>query len=155
VDQARCDQTRSIGYYFTQKRQKGQTGSIVPRYGHYVIEVVYEVEDKEMTTDNKRYAIIDIGVNNLMAVTFNTGHQPILVEGKPLKSINQYYNKKKAKWMSFVKGKRTSKRIEKLTLKRNLKIKDYLHKITTKLVNHLASLHLSKVYVGWNEGIKP
>lgn len=127
---------------------------IVPRYGHYVIEVVYEVEDKDIVADNKRYAAIDIGVNNLMAVTFNTGNQPILVEGKPLKSINQYYNKKKAKSMSFIGDKGTSKRIEKLTIKRNLKVKDYLHKTTTKLVNHIASLNLSKVYIGWNKGIK-
>lgn len=128
---------------------------IVPKYGHYVIEVVYEVEDALLKTDNKKYGAIDIGVNNLMAVTFNTGNQPILAEGKPLKSINQYYNKKKAKLMSFVGDKANSKRIEKLTVKRNLKVKDYLHKTTTKLVNHLASLNISKVYIGWNKGIKP
>ena len=127
---------------------------IVPRYGHYVIEVVYQVEDTPIKADNKKYAAIDIGVNNLMAVTFNTGNQPILVEGKPLKSINQYYNKKKAKLMSFLGGKGNSKRIEKLTLKRNNKVKDYLHKTTTKLVNHIASLNISKIYIGWNKGIK-
>ena len=38
--------------------------------------------------------------------------------------------------------------------KRKWKIKDYLHKTTTKLVNHIASQNISKVYVGWNEGIK-
>ena len=137
--------------------RKGRTVKvvrIVSKYAHYIIEVVYEVEDTPLKDDNKRYAAIDIGVNNLMAVTFNTGDVPILVEGRPLKSINQYYNKKKGKFMSFIGGKGTSKRLEKLTLKRNNKVKDYLHKTTNKLVNHIASLNISKVYVGWNKGIK-
>jgi len=127
---------------------------IVPRYGFYVIEVVYERVAPKEVSDNKRYASVDVGVNNLMAVTFNTGNQPVLVEGKPLKSINQYYNKEKARLMSFVGDKGNSKSIKKLTAKRNLKIKDYLHKATTKLVNHIAKLKLSKVYLGWNDGIK-
>jgi len=100
---------------------------IVPRYGFYVIEVVYEVATPSEVADNKRYSSIDIGVNNLLAVTFNTGDQPILVAGKPLKSINQYFNKEKARLMSFVGDRGSSKRIEKLTTKRNFKVKDYLH----------------------------
>lgn len=127
---------------------------IIPRYGYYVIEVVYEVLEVEQLPDNKRYAAIDIGVNNLMAVTFNTGDIPILVNGRPLKSMNQFFNKKRAKLMSFVGDRGTSNRIKKLTAKRNRKIKDYLHKNTTMLVNHIASLNISSVYVGWNEGIK-
>ncbi len=127
---------------------------IVPRYGYYVIEVVYRVQEKQSNTDNKRYAAIDVGVNNLMAVTFNTGNKPLLINGRPLKSVNQFYNKRKAELMSFVGDKGTSNRIQKLTAKRNFKVKDYLHKQTRLLVNHIASLDVSKVYIGWNQGIK-
>lgn len=141
------------GIKLPRKGRKIKIVRIVPRFGYYVIEVVYEVKEPQLI-ENKRFAAIDLGVNNLMAVTFNTGDRPILVEGRPLKSMNQFFNKERAKLMSFVGDKGTSKRIEKLTVKRNFKIKDYLHKATTKLANHIASLNISKVYIGWNEGIK-
>lgn len=51
--------------------------------------------------------------------------------------------------MSYVGGKGTSNQLKRLTRKRNSRIKDYLHKKTTLLVNHLAELNVSKVYIGW------
>ena len=137
-----------------RKGRKIKLVRIVPRYGNYVIEVVYEIEDVKPKLDNQRYASIDIGVNNLMAVVFNTGDIPLLINGKPLKSINQFFNKQRATLMSYIGDKGTSKRIEQLTAKRNTKVKDYLHKQTTWLVNHLATLNITTLYVGWNKGIK-
>ena len=139
---------------FQERAEKIKLVRIVPRYGNYVIEVVYEIEDVKPKLDNQRYASIDIGVNNLMAVVFNTGDIPLLINGKPLKSINQFFNKQRATLMSYIGDKGTSKRIEQLTAKRNTKVKDYLHKQTTWLVNHLATLNITTLYVGWNKGIK-
>ena len=93
---------------------------IVPQYGHYVIEVIYEKQQKpKKKIHSQKIASIDIGLNNLGALTFSHKQAPILINGKPLKSTNQYFNKKKAKLMSFIGNKGTSKKIEKLTLKRN------------------------------------
>lgn len=68
---------------------------IVKRTGCYVVYSVYSVEENSYN-DNGNIAAIDLGLNNLAAVTFSTNVRPILINGKPLKSINQYYNKKKS-----------------------------------------------------------
>lgn len=70
---------------------------IVPKLKHYVIEVVYERACATTQLDRDRKAAIDIGVDNLAAVTSNhKGFRPILVNGKHVKSVNQFYNKRKA-----------------------------------------------------------
>ena len=127
---------------------------IVPRTHHYVIEVVYLVKEKTHH-DNGKYASIDLGLNNLATVAFNDGSKPLIVNGRPLKSINQYYNKKKAQYQSRLKGgKRTSKRIYKLTDKRNNKVTDYLHKASRLLVNQLVSQGITTLVIGKNPNMK-
>ena len=127
---------------------------IVPRTHHYVIEVVYLVKEKTRC-DNGKYASIDLGLNNLATVAFNDGSKPLIVNGRPLKSINQYYNKKKAQYQSRLKGgKRTSKRICTLTNKRNNKVTDYLHKASRLLVNQLVSQGITTLVIGKNKNMK-
>src|SRR5450631_845966 len=70
---------------------------IVPRKGFYVVEVIYEQEVKQVEVNPALYAGIDIGMNNLVALTSNKpGFRSVLVNGRPVKSINQFYNKRKA-----------------------------------------------------------
>ena len=127
---------------------------IVPRMHHYVIEVVYQVKEKTHC-DNGKHASIDLGLNNLATVVFNEGSKPLIVNGRPLKSINQYYNKKKAQYQSRLKGnKRTSKRICTLTNKRNNKVTDYLHKVSRLLVNQLVSKNIGTLVIGKNSNMK-
>jgi putative transposase len=129
---------------------------IVPRNGFYVIEIVYEKEVKQPLVDNERYCSIDLGVNNLATVTSNV-LKPIVINGKPLKSINQFYNKKKGKLQSLLakrNNKKTSKRIQRLTNKRNNKINDYLHKSSKYIINHLVSNNINTLIIGKNEGWK-
>ena len=126
---------------------------VLPRNNHHIVEVVYKVEEKESKIDNKRCASIDLGLNNLATVGSNVV-KPFIINGKPLKSINQYYNKEKSRLQSHLKGnnkKKTSKRIESITNKRNNKVKDYLHKSSRMLVNFLVSNDISTLVVGYNE----
>lgn len=136
------------------RKQNIKSVRIVPHFGYYAIEVIYEIQTVGLQKENGQYAAIDLGVNNLATLTFNTGDEPAIINGKPLKAINQFYNKKKAKLMSFVGNKGSSKKIEKLTVKRNLKIKDYLHKQTTHLANFIASKGVSRVAIGKNDNWK-
>lgn len=124
---------------------------VLPRNNHHVIEVVYKVEQKELKSDNGRYASIDLGLDNLATVSSNVV-KPFIINGRPLKSINQYYNKEKARLQSHLKGdKKTSKRIYSITNKRNNKVKDYLHKSSRKIVNFLVSNNISTLIIGYNE----
>ena len=78
---------------------------IVPKSSCYVIEIVYK--GLEETTDKQQIAGVDLGVNNLMAVTTNqTGVAPLLVNGRPLKAINTFYNKQRSRLQSQLKTRR-------------------------------------------------
>ena len=129
---------------------------VIPKNKLFVIEVIYNVDEKSHF-DNNNYAGIDIGLNNLATVGGNK-ISPIIVNGRPLKSINQFYNKELAKLKSIqdtCKNKNVnSDKIRKLTQKRNNKVKDYLHKASRKLVNHLVSNNVSKIVIGHNKNWK-
>lgn len=128
---------------------------IVPRMGYYVIEVVYEKIEK--TCKGNVICAIDHGLNNLSTITFNNGVQPIIINGRPLKSLNQYYNKKRSKLKSELElkqKKKSSKRLTNLDNKRNNKINDYLHKASRVLVNQLVSNNVGTLVIGKNIGQK-
>ena len=120
---------------------------IIPHGGEICIELVYEIPEVEEKADNGKYAAIDIGVDNLAALAWNTGKRPILFKGTPLKSVNQYYNKQMAKRRSIcerMNGCHSSKRIAQLTAKRNRKVEDYLHKASRKLNQSFVQLPFAR-----------
>ena len=91
-----------------------------------------------------------------MAITSNIGNISNLVNGRPLKSINQYYNKRKAHLTSLVeKGKlKSSKRLRHLEMKRTCKIKDYLHKTSRRVVELMEQNNIGTCFIGHNKGWK-
>jgi len=108
---------------------------IVPRNGYYVVEVVYKDELHLACPNPEKIAGIDLGLNNLAAVTSNQlGFRPFLINGRPLKSINQHYNKERARLQSQLpEAQFTSKRLERLTNQRNRQIQHFLH-VASKLI---------------------
>jgi len=138
------------------KQQKVQQVRIIPKNGYYTVEVLYKVESKSKLQDNQKYLSIDLGINNLATLTSNVT-KPIIVNGRPVKSINQYFNKTKAKLSSqleTVNKTKSSKRTQSLSLKRNNKIKDYFHKTSRFIVNHAISNDLNTIIIGKNQGWK-
>lgn len=136
---------------------------IVPKNNQYVLEIIYKKEASKPIQSNN-YAGIDIGVNNLATIVY-TDCESSIINGKPLKSINQYYNKKLAKLKSELplyidkrdgkrKQRKKSNATVKLTNKRNNKIKDYLHKASRILVDKLQQKQISKVVIGKNDNWK-
>ena len=102
-------------------------------------------------SDNGNYLGIDIGLDNLASCVSNTG-SCFIINGRPLKSINQYYNKRLAFLKSKLKdNKQISKQIRSLTDKRNNKIKDYLHIASRILVNHVVSNGINTIIIGHNK----
>lgn len=127
---------------------------IIPRYGRFIIEIVYEIKEKELLENNGRYAGIDLGLNNLMTVGFNF-KKGLIINGKPLKSINQYFNKKVAREKSLLpKGEYTNKKIERLYLKRENKVENYLHKASRYIINQLVSHDVHTLIIGHNKNWK-
>ena len=131
---------------------------LVPKNGYYLIEVLYKKsipkKRKKNLTHKTRFASIDLGVNNLATVTSNV-FQPLIINGRPIKSINQYYNKHlKKKQRLLPANQYTSKKIKQLGYKREMKLNDYLHKSAAFLVNYLVSQTIDVLVVGTNKGWK-
>ncbi len=146
--------------FLTTKVSEVNQVRIVPKTYHYSIEVVHEAKDVTGSLSGvEGIAGIDIGLNNLATITSNRkGFWPLIVNGKPLKSINAYYHKKKAMLQSYLKGERqTSIKINHLTHKRNVKVDNYLHNASRFIINHLAANRIGTLVIGkndnWKQGI--
>ena len=126
----------------------------IPGNSFITAELIYKVEVDEERTDNGRYIGIDIGVNNLATVVSSWGMGPFVINGKPLKSINQYANKKKAYYQSILKkteDRYMSGRIERLMRKRSHKINDYLHKASRYIIRYCMENNVSRIIIGKNK----
>lgn len=125
---------------------------IIPQCSCHIIEVIYEKESiKTPGLEPDSYLGIDLGLDNLATSYDSLHHKSFIINGKTLKSINQYFNKRKAKLMSFIGGKGMSKRIGKLTLKRNCKVNDYMHKASRFIVNYCMENHIETIVIGNNK----
>jgi len=162
-------------YEFTTNLNEGTKINqvrIVPRLGYNKIEVVYQ-KQKNINTDLQptKYIGIDIGLNNLMAITTldtnstntlnedskQTSDISYLVKGGRVKSVNQFYNKTKARLQSELKTKNNlywSKRLSILTLKRNQKIEDYFHKASKTVIDMCLERQIGNIIIGHNKGQK-
>lgn len=132
---------------------------IIPRNQIFCIEIVYRVSiDGTLLQDNGRHMSIDLGLDNLATIVTNTGSHPVLVNGKGLKSINQYYNKRKARYQSIAKQmndrRHYTNRLYRLTRKRNFKIEDALHKISKFIVDTAISNQITTIVIGNNKNWK-
>ena len=130
----------------------------VPKGTCYIMEIVTEVEVPEQPIgEPMRIAGIDLGVNNLVTVANNIGLMPIIVNGKEIKAINQFYNKRKAQIQSELmirNGSKKSKRLEKMSFKRFCRIKTMFHQTSRMIVDYCVANHIDTLVCGLNKGWK-
>lgn len=151
--QLKCIERRDF-YGFNQVR-------FIPKTGYIIAEVVYTISIRDSLPDNERYCSIDLGISNLSAVTTNLGYRTYIINGKGLKSINKYYNKQMAHYAEIAKrmnGMDYTKRMERITLKRNQKINDYMHKASRFIVEYCRRRRINTIVIGcnkdWKRGVK-
>lgn len=126
----------------------------IPHKQRIVVEMVYSISIPISESDNNRYLGIDIGVSNLVTVSNNIGVTPFIINGKPVKSINQNYNKQTSHYREIAKrmnGIDYSKRMDSLTEKRNARIDDYLHKASRKIINFCIENDIHTIVIGKND----
>ena len=126
---------------------------LVPCGNHIKVLIGYYKTKKKTRTTQKRIASIDIGQNNLMTVTSNVFH-PVIYNGKPVKSVNQFYNKIRAKEQSRLMKQNNaywSKKLGRLTLWRENQIANYFHKVTHHFVNYCIANDIDTVIIGRNQ----
>jgi putative transposase len=128
---------------------------IVPRKGYYVMEVVYEREPILAAVNPALYAGIDVGLNNLAAITSNkAGFVPRIVNGRPVKSLNQFYNKRKAELQHKLgtagSTAGTTAQLERLTAHRTRQIDHYLHTASRRIIDLLVAEGIGTLCIGKN-----
>ena len=127
---------------------------IVPRKGHYVVEVVYSKEPVQANVDPSFCVAIDLGVTNLAAIASNReGFVPQLVNGRPIKAWNQWYNKRMKelkKRLPKEDRERVTKQMECITNRRNRCIDHYLHTASKRIIDFLVNEGIGTVIIGKN-----
>ena len=120
---------------------------------YFEIQYIYEVEEVQRELNKENVLGIDLGIDNLCTCVTNTGAS-FIIDGRKLKSINQYYNKINAKLQSIKdkqKIERTTLRQKRITRKRNNRINDYLSKAARTIVNYCLNNDIGKLVLGYNE----
>ncbi|ATV69234.1 RNA-guided endonuclease InsQ/TnpB family protein [Fusobacterium pseudoperiodonticum] len=120
---------------------------------YFEIQYIYEVKEVQRELNENNVLGIDLGIDNLCTCVTNTGAS-FIIDGRKLKSINQYYNKINAKLQSIKdkqKIERTTLRQKRITRKRNNRINDYLSKAARTIVNYCLNNDIGKLVLGYNE----
>ncbi len=127
---------------------------IVPRNGHYVVEVIYSKEPVQAHVDPSFCVAIDLGVTNVAAITANReGFIPRLVNGRTLKAMNQWYNKRMKELKLCLPKEdreRVTKQMEQITNKRNRQVNHYLHAASKAIIDFLVQEGVGTIIVGKN-----
>lgn len=127
----------------------------VPKGSCYVMEIITEVEVSDVKdVSSKNIASIDLGVNNFVTMTNNIGLQPIIINGKGIKSINQFYNKRVAKLKSELQrcnNKHWSNQLEEMSFKRYNRIKNFMHHTSKYIVKYCKDNNIDTLTCGLNK----
>ncbi len=125
---------------------------IVPASSGYMIEVVYEQPEEQAAVTQEWVAALDPGVDILAALTSNKpGFQPRLLNGRPLKSENQWYNKQRAHFQSLLPAhQHTSHRLTAITTKRTRRVNASLHTASRRIIDVLVEEGISTLVLGKN-----
>ena len=122
---------------------------------YFKIQYCYlqEEEPQDVSVDN--VLAIDIGLENLAACVTNTG-TAFIMDGRKLKSINQYWNKQKAYYQGIADKQRQKKthRLNALAGKRNNRTQDYIRKVARYIINYCIEHHIGTVVCGYNGDFK-
>lgn len=129
---------------------------IVPNATCYIVEVVYEKEEKYLGLNEKNFISLDLGLNNYVSAISNV-EESFIINGKIMKSFNNWFNKRKAKLMAFVKNDGTSNKLQNLNNKRNFWIEDKNHKVSRFIINYCIEHNIGTIIIGknkqWKNGI--
>ena len=129
----------------------------VPEKHKIIVEIIYNIKDTDAKPNNNRYIGIDIGVNNLAAVANNVGIEPFLINGRPLKAINAYYNRHRAYYESVAMSKNKryfTNKMSRIANNRTARIDDYMHKASRQIINFCEENNINTIIIGKNKGWK-
>lgn len=126
---------------------------ILPRNRQFYVEFAYFTPLEVVELNSLRVLGIDHGVNNWLTCISNVGTS-FIVDGKHLKSLNQWYNKRVAGLKENKPQGFWSNQLARITEKRNRQMRDAVNKAARLVINHCLSNQIGNVVFGWNKGNK-
>ena len=120
----------------------------------FEIQYIYEAECIQRNLNTNNALALDLGINNLVTAVSNVG-KSFIIDGKRLKSINQWFNKENARLQSIKDkqhfGKKLTNRQKVIVRNRNNKVNDYMNKIARKVIDYCIINDIGTLVVGYNE----
>ena len=131
---------------------------IIPKFNarFFEIQYTYEIQEEDINLDTNNALAIDLGVNNLCTCVTNIG-KSFIIDGRKLKSINQFFNKQNAKLQS-IKDKQNIKIQTKqqylIFNKRKNRVEDYINKTCRYIINYCLSNDIGTLVIGYNQSFQ-
>ena len=131
---------------------------IIPKFNarFFEIQYTYEIQEENIKLNTNNALAIDLGINNLCTCVTNTG-KSFIVDGKKLKSTNQFFNKQNAKLQS-IKDKQNIKRQTKqqylISNKKKNRVDDYINKACRYIINYCLTHDIGTLVVGYNQSFQ-
>ena len=120
----------------------------------FEIQYIYEAECVQRNLNTNNALALDLGVNNLVTAVSSQG-KTFIIDGRRLKSINQWFNKENARLQSIKDkqhyGKKSTNRQKSIARDRNNKVNDYMNKAARKVINYCIANDIGTLVVGYNE----
>lgn len=131
---------------------------IIPKFNarFFEIQYIYEIQEENIKLNTNNALAIDLGINNLCTCITNAG-KSFIIDGKKLKSINQFFNKQNAKLQS-IKDKQNIKRQTKqqylISRKRKNRVDDYINKTCRYIINYCLINNIGTLVIGYNQSFQ-
>lgn len=126
---------------------------LLPRNGSFYIEYVYRVDEFSPAINKNNVLGIDHGIDNWLTCVSNVAPS-FIVDGRHLKSLNQWYNKRVSVLKEGTREGFWSKQLSRITEKRNRQVRDAVNKAARLVVNYCLENEIGYVVFGWNQGQK-
>ena len=121
---------------------------------YFEIQYTYEAECIQRNLNKTNALALDLGINNLVTAVSNKG-ETFIIDGRRLKSINQWFNKKNARLQSIKDkqhlGMNPTNRQKAMAHKRNNRINDYMNKAARIVIDYCIDHDIGTLVVGYNE----
>ena len=115
--------------------------------------MTYEYEKENIELNDNKYLSMDLGINNLCACV-DSNNESFIIDGKKLKSYNQFFNKQRSYYQSKLKNNKILHFVQNFCYKHNNFVNDYLNKAVNQIKKIVKEKKIKNIVIGYNNGLK-
>lgn len=134
---------------------------IICVHGKITMNIIYEREEQILPKDYTNICAIDLGLNNVVALTNKDNNSALLISGREAKSKNKYILDKikhlqqvNMKMLKDAKKHKNTKQINKLYQDRQNYMNTFMHKVAKMVIEYAMDNKCNKIILGDLKDIK-